>query len=92
MSCLIFFLSKANITLKCLSETVYDFEPVIDGMLGFGDNQIIIFPNNGSSFRMAKDNPFQSEILQMLGAHLTSVGPEAIVRSILSCNFDITML
>ena len=61
-------------------------------MLGFGDNEIIILPNNGSSLRMAKDNPFQSEILQMLGAHLTSIGPEAIVRSILSCDFNITML
>lgn len=60
-------------------------------MLGFRDNQLIIFPNNGPSLRMTKNNPLQSKIFQMFRADLTSISPKPIVGRILRSNFNIPM-
>lgn len=61
-------------------------------MLGLGDNKFVIFPNDGPALRMAKDDPFETSILEMLGADFSSIGSEPIVGCILSSNLDILVL
>jgi hypothetical protein len=82
------FLSKMNeaSTFKGFSEAVDNFQSSFEGKFGFGDNQIILLPKKSPPLGMSEDDPLQTNILEVLGTDLSSVGSISIIGGILGCN------
>ena len=90
MFCWLFFLKIIDkSTLKGLSKAVDDVKTIVEGEFCFWDNKVVSFLENGSSFRMSQNGPFESDILQMFGRNFTSVGSISEVGRILSWYFNI---
>ena len=82
-SCRPCVLTNCTSTIEGLTEAVDDFESVFDGEFGLGDDEVVLFAEDGPAFGVAQDDPLKTNVLKVLGADLAGVGAEVVVRGVL---------
>lgn len=78
-----------RITFKSLSKAEDNFKSIIKSEFGLWDNKIIILLEDGSSFWMAKNDPFKSGVFQVFWWDFSCVSSVSIVGRVLCGNFNI---
>lgn len=77
--------------LERLTAAPDDLQAVVDGVLGFGGNDLVRLAQDGAALGVAKDDPVNSEILELGDRGLTSVCTISLVEDVLGGNLDLLL-